>query len=97
MRAKAALMLLLTSVNATAAVQCGSDKIGGSKYVIGIGSATLAEISASITLAGYGNRYWYCCPHCNKRIVKLYIGEKDIACRHCRGLHYKSQSEDELA
>ncbi|MFZ4171194.1 hypothetical protein ACEV60_21440 [Enterobacter ludwigii] len=51
----------------------------------------------AMTQAGYGNRYWYCCPSCNRRIAKLYIGVKDIACRHCWGLHYKSQSEDELA
>jgi hypothetical protein len=60
-------------------------------------NGTTHIISTSITQAGYGNRYWYCCPHCNKRIAKLYIGEKDVACRHCWGLHYRSQSEDELA
>ena len=54
-------------------------------------------IRISTTQAGYGVRYWYSCPHCCRRMAKLYIGEKDIACRHCWGLHYESQSEDELA
>jgi hypothetical protein len=31
-----------------------------------------------------------------KRAAKLYIGKKDIGCRECWKLHYKSQSADRL-
>ncbi|WP_410750442.1 hypothetical protein [Citrobacter sp. U14242] len=53
-------------------------------------------IRISLTDAGYGVRQWYTCPCCGKRVAKLYIGEKDIACRKCWNLHYASQSEDRL-
>ena len=53
-------------------------------------------IRTTITQAGYGIRQWYVCPHCVKRVAKLYIGRKDIACRECWKLHYKSQSGDKL-
>ena len=53
-------------------------------------------IRTTITQAGYGIRQWYVCPHCVKRVAKLYIGRKDIACRECWKLHYKSQSADRL-
>ena len=46
--------------------------------------------------ARYGVREWYVCPHCVKRVAKLYIGKKDIGCRACWKLHYKSQSADKL-
>ncbi|MCX9070645.1 hypothetical protein [Citrobacter portucalensis] len=54
-------------------------------------------IRITTTQAGYGVRQWYVCPHCGARVAKLYIGEKDIACRKCWKLHYASQSEDRLA
>ncbi|EJR0238841.1 MULTISPECIES: hypothetical protein [Enterobacter cloacae complex] len=53
-------------------------------------------IRTTTTQAGYGVREWYVCPHCVKRVAKLYIGPKDIACRECWRLHYKSQSGDKL-
>lgn len=64
-------------------------------YVMTINGVTRA-IRITTTQAGYGVRQWYVCPHCGGRVAKLYIGEKDIACRKCWKLHYASQSEDRL-
>lgn len=64
-------------------------------YAMTINGVTRA-IRTTTTQAGYGMREWYVCPHCAKRVAKLYIGAKDIACRECWKLHYKSQSGDRL-
>lgn len=64
-------------------------------YAMTINGVTRA-IQTDTTMAGYGVRQWYICPHCAKRVAKLYIGSKDIACRTCWNLHYASQSEDRL-
>lgn len=64
-------------------------------YVMTINGVTRI-IRISLTDAGYGVRQWYTCPHCGKRVAKLYIGKADIACRKCWNLHYTSQSEDRL-
>ncbi|HKN05884.1 MAG TPA: hypothetical protein VJY31_18380 [Buttiauxella sp.] len=53
-------------------------------------------IRITTTQAGYGIRQWYVCPHCMKRVAKLYFGSNDVACRECWKLHYKSQSGDRL-
>ncbi|HBC7420852.1 TPA: hypothetical protein KEY88_003566 [Serratia marcescens] len=50
MRAKAALMLLLTSVNA-AAVQCGSYEIDGSKYVTRVNGDPVHMVGHRFTAA----------------------------------------------
>ena len=64
-------------------------------YAMTINDVTRA-IRITTTQAGYGVRQWYVCPHCVKRVAKLYIGSKDIGCRKCWKLHYKSQSVDKL-
>ena len=64
-------------------------------YAMTINGVTRA-IRTTTTQAGYGVREWYVCPHCMKRVAKLYIGKKDIGCRACWKLHYKSQSADRL-
>ncbi|HDG9184886.1 TPA: hypothetical protein PBW37_004366 [Citrobacter freundii] len=64
-------------------------------YAMTINGVTQA-IRTTTTQAGYGVREWYVCPHCMKRVAKLYIGKKDIGCRACWKLHYKSQSADRL-
>ncbi len=64
-------------------------------YAMTINGVTRA-IRTTTTKAGYGVREWYACPHCMKRAAKLYIGKKDIGCRACWKLHYKSQSADIL-
>lgn len=65
------------------------------RYAMTINGVTRA-IRIDTTSAGYGVRHWYICPHCVKRVAKLYVGTKDIACRGCWKLHYKSQSGDKL-
>ncbi|CAM7227931.1 TPA: hypothetical protein M4229_001585 [Klebsiella pneumoniae] len=64
-------------------------------YAMTINGVT-RTIRTTTTQAGYGVRQWYVCPHCTKRVAKLYIGRKDIGCRECWNLHYKSQSADRL-
>ncbi|CAM8484855.1 hypothetical protein CIFRMM043B_22635 [Citrobacter freundii] len=64
-------------------------------YAMTINGVT-RTIRTTTTQAGYGVRQWYVCPHCVKRVAKLYIGKKDIGCRACWKLHYKSQSADKL-
>ena len=40
-----------------------------------------------------GSRYWFKCPHCGRRVRKLYTGSEIgvIACRLCWGLVFKTQ------
>ena len=40
-----------------------------------------------------GARYWYVCPHCDRRVRKLYIDDRShsMACRRCFRLIYDSQ------
>ena len=40
-----------------------------------------------------GERPWFLCPHCGRRVAILYGGAV-FACRHCRGLAYEVQRED---
>ena len=40
-----------------------------------------------------GERMWFICPHCNKRVAILYAGKRFL-CRHCYRLAYQSQRED---
>lgn len=39
-----------------------------------------------------GQRKWFACPQCGKACRVLY-GAQRLACRHCHGLRYASQSE----
>lgn len=49
------------------------------------------EVSITNTPCHYGsNRYWFSCPQCGRRVATLYCVSKYV-CRHCVGLHYKSQ------
>lgn len=41
-----------------------------------------------------GERPWWRCPSCHKRVAVLYIAGKYFACRHCYGLCYTSQKEN---
>ena len=40
-----------------------------------------------------GERPWFLCPHCGRRVAILYGGAV-FACRHCRALAYEVQRED---
>ena len=49
------------------------------------------EVSLSTTPCNYGkHRYWFSCPQCGRRVATLYCMGQYV-CRHCVGLHYKSQ------
>jgi hypothetical protein len=39
-----------------------------------------------------GNRQWFLCPGCNRRVAVVY-GGKYCRCRHCHNLTYSSQQE----
>jgi hypothetical protein len=51
MKAKAALTLLLTAVNASAAIQCGSYEIDGSKYATRVNGDPVRMVSHRFTAA----------------------------------------------
>lgn len=40
-----------------------------------------------------GQRHWFTCPQCNKRVAVLYALGRYFACRQCGGLCYASQKE----
>jgi hypothetical protein len=40
-----------------------------------------------------GERIWFWCPHCWKRVAVLYGAGKYFLCRHCHNLAYSSQQE----
>ena len=41
-----------------------------------------------------GQRHWFTCPLCNKRVAVLYAPGRHFACRQCGGLGYATQKED---
>jgi hypothetical protein len=49
-----------------------------------------------------GKRPWFLCPgvvngrNCGRRVAKLYVAGKYFLCRHCYGLSYSSQNENEM-
>ena len=40
-----------------------------------------------------GNRHWFTCPLCSKRVAVLYAPGRYFACRQCGGLGYATQKE----
>jgi len=40
-----------------------------------------------------GQRWWFICNYCKRRVGVLYIGDSDFACRHCYNLTYESRNE----
>jgi len=40
-----------------------------------------------------GERLWFLCPNCHRRVAVLYGPGAHFLCRHCYGLPYASQSE----
>ena len=40
-----------------------------------------------------GQRHWFTCPPCSKRVAVLYAPGRYFACRHCYGLGYATQKE----
>jgi hypothetical protein len=54
-------------------------------------------ISFSRTPCNYGgNRTWFLCPKCRKRVALLYGSGKYFFCRHCYDLTYSSQQETKV-
>lgn len=43
-----------------------------------------------------GQRHWFGCPWCGKRVAMLYLRNRGFACRKCNRIAYASQSGDEL-
>lgn len=43
-----------------------------------------------------GERLWFLCPHCNKRVAVLYGAHKRFLCRACYRLPYSSQMTGEI-
>ena len=41
-----------------------------------------------------GNRSWFNCPVCARRVAVIYGAGRLFACRCCKGLTYTSQAED---
>ena len=40
-----------------------------------------------------GERHWFTCPRCSRRVAVLYAPGRYFACRHCGGLGYATQKE----
>ena len=40
-----------------------------------------------------GQRHWFTCPRCSKRVAVLYAPRRNFACRQCGGLGYATQKE----
>ena len=40
-----------------------------------------------------GQRHWFTCPRCSKRVAVLYAPGRYFACRQCGGLGYPTQKE----
>ena len=56
-------------------------------------AAVVERISISKTAVHLGGqRSWFLCPGCNRRIAALYF-MMQFRCRHCHGLRYRSQRE----
>jgi hypothetical protein len=68
-------------------------------YTRGTESAAVEqEICILRTPCNYGgDRAWWQCPACDRRVAILYSAGKYFACRHCCGLCYASQKEDAAA
>ena len=44
-----------------------------------------------------GQRPWFLCPGCGRRVGVLFLGVSYFLCRHCYHLSYSSQNEDETS
>jgi hypothetical protein len=87
-RNQEASIALQTAIDSVALAYCvGSEEI----------SRDVAIVWAPARFGGV--RPYFLCPGaaCGRRVVKLYFRERDFLCRHCHGLAYDSQGEDELA
>ena len=44
-----------------------------------------------------GYRSWLCCPSCPRRVHRLFLGARTLACQHCLKLQHDSQLESPVA
>lgn len=70
-------------------------------YTVSIGNGEPENINYSVPLAytpcNYGGRRpWFECPHCGRRVAKLYLDRNYFRCRTCHGLAYHTQREQKL-
>lgn len=72
---------------------------GGKPYqyraVLKNGSDRMVSLTPTATHFN-GLRWWFVCPHCQRRQGKLYWSNEDIGCRKCFRLYYSSQSEGKM-
>lgn len=55
------------------------------------------RVELTYSACNFGNtRPWFVCPHCHKRLAKLYLRFGYFACRHCQNVAYSSQSQDAI-
>jgi hypothetical protein len=55
------------------------------------------RVDLAYTACNFGKvRPWFVCPHCYKRLAKLYLRFGYFACRHCQKVAYSSQSQDAI-
>jgi len=67
------------------------------QYNLSDGEDINYSVSLSWTPCNYGGqRPWFICPGCRRRVAKLYLYGKFFRCRHCHGLVYTSQREDKI-
>lgn len=67
----------------------GKIKPDAQLVILGIGKRK-QKILLAYQKTGYGQKRFFVCPGCEKRVEYLYITEKDILkCRQCSGIRYK--------
>lgn len=59
-----------------------------------------SEVGLVKTTCNYGGeRFWFGCPWCDRRVATLYLppGEAEFRCRHCYNLTYWSRNRSRIA
>lgn len=55
------------------------------------------DVSLTRTGCGFGgDRPWFLCPRCGRRVAVLYMRASGFACRHCQKVTYASQCTDAI-
>lgn len=65
----------------------------------GDGESQNIDYSISLTYTGCnygGQRPWFVCPHCGRRVAKLYLDRNYFRCRVCHDLGYQTQREQKV-
>lgn len=91
---------------------CGGESTGSIRYQVNVNAITLSYRSFAYgdewedieevvrfdrTPCNYGGeRLWFLCPHCRRRVAVLYGAGSRFLCRHCYNLPYQSQQETRI-